>query len=62
MSNGDDVLDNWEEIDEAGVSIQWHYNNNSNKNIDLCIYMCKCFAALHDVANETANRQWRYKQ
>lgn len=21
MSNGDDVLDNWEEIDEAGVSI-----------------------------------------
>lgn len=26
MSNGDDVLDNWEEIDEAGVSIEWHYN------------------------------------
>lgn len=38
MSNGDDVLDNWEEIDEAGVSIEWHYNNkqqqqqNSNNN------------------------------
>lgn len=33
MSNGDDVLDNWEEIDEAGVSIEWHYNNNNNNKI-----------------------------
>lgn len=31
MSNGDDVLDNWEEIDEAGVSILWHYDDNNNK-------------------------------
>lgn len=34
MSNGDDVLDNWEEIDEAGVSIEWHYNNNNNKIVE----------------------------
>lgn len=35
MSNGDDVLDNWEEIDEAGVSILWHYDGDNNKKQQL---------------------------
>jgi len=34
MSNGGDVLDNWEEIDEVGVSIELYYNPN-NKNIQI---------------------------
>lgn len=38
MSNGDDVLDNWEEIDEAGVSILWHYDGDNNKNSNLKWY------------------------
>jgi len=53
MSHGEDVLDNWEEIDEAGVSAIWcplTFPDNLSNTPSL-------FAALHDSANEAAGER-----